>query len=144
MMGPSILVAPVFAGQSERKIVLPKGDWFDFYTGEYAGNGETITIQTKLEEIPLFVKDGAIIPMLTSIKKDETEKSLEIRHYGKKENTFSLYNDDGVSYDYEKGEFSITELKVEKTKDGELSGSSKPLNSEEFNYDDFIWRWMTK
>jgi alpha-D-xyloside xylohydrolase len=144
MMGPSILVAPVFAGQSERKIVLPKGDWFDFYTGEYAGNGETITIQTKLEEIPLFAKDGAIIPMLTSISKDETEKSLEIRHYGKKENTFSLYNDDGVSYDYEKGEFSLTELKVEKTKDGKLSGSSKPLNSEEFNYDDFIWRWMTK
>jgi alpha-D-xyloside xylohydrolase len=144
MMGSSILVAPVFTGQSERNIVLPKGDWFDFYTGEYAGNGETITIQTKLEEIPLFVKDGAIIPMLTSIKKDETEKSLEIRHYGKKENTFLLYNDDGVSYDYEKGEFSITELKVEKTKDGELSGSSKSLNSDKFNYEKIIWRWMTK
>lgn len=46
MMGPSILVAPVFTGQRERDIVLPNGNWFDFYTGEYAGNGETITIQT--------------------------------------------------------------------------------------------------
>jgi alpha-glucosidase (family GH31 glycosyl hydrolase) len=73
MMGPSILVAPVFTGQKDRKIVLPKGDWFDFYSGEYAGNGETITIQTKLEEIPLFVKDGAIIPMLTSISKEKKE-----------------------------------------------------------------------
>lgn len=144
MMGPSILVAPVFTGQKERTVVLPQGDWFDFYSGEYAGNGETITIQTKLEEIPLFVKDGAIIPMLTSISKSETEKSLEVRHYGKKENSFLLYDDDGLSYDYEKDEFSLTELKVEKTEDGKLSGSSNALNNKKFNYGQITWRWMTK
>lgn len=144
MMGPSILVAPVFTGQKDRKIVLPKGDWFDFYSGEYAGNGETITIRTKLEEIPLFVKDGAIIPMLTSISKEEKEKSLEVRHYGSKANTFLLYNDDGVSYDYEKGEFSLTELSVEKTKNGKLSGNSKALNSNKFTYDTITWKFMTK
>ena len=44
MMGPSILVAPVFTGQTERTVVLPKGNWYNFYTGAYAGNGETLTL----------------------------------------------------------------------------------------------------
>ncbi|MBN3521067.1 glycoside hydrolase family 31 protein [Algoriphagus lutimaris] len=144
MMGPSILVAPVFTGQKERNVVLPQGDWFDFYTGEYVGDGEIITIQTKLEEIPLFVKDGAIIPMLTSISKSETDNSLEVRHYGKKENSFLLYDDDGVSYNYEKGEFSMTELKAEKTENGKLSGSSNAINNKKSNYSEITWRWMTK
>jgi alpha-D-xyloside xylohydrolase len=144
MMGPSILVAPVFTGQKERDILLPNGDWFDFYTGEYAGNGETITIQTTLEQIPLLVKDGAIIPMLTAIGKDETAPSLEVRHYGKKENTYLLYNDDGVSYDYEKGEYSLTALTVKKRKDGKWTGNTKSLHNDTFNYDPIIWRWMTK
>jgi alpha-D-xyloside xylohydrolase len=69
-------------------------------------------------------------------------ESLEVRHYGTKENTYLLYNDDGESYDYEKGEFSLTELKVER-KRGELKGKSKALNNK-FNYGKVSWRWMTK
>ena len=107
MMGPSILVAPVFTGQKQRDIVLPYGNWYDFYTGKYVGNGETIAIETKLEQIPLLVKDGAIIPMLTSIKKEESMQKLEVRHYGRSENSYLLYNDDGISYNYEKGDFSL-------------------------------------
>jgi len=144
MMGPSILVAPVFTGQKERDIVLPKGNWFDFYTGEYAGNGETITIQTKLEQIPLFVKDGGIIPMLSSVDKNESDQTLEVRHYGSKENTFLVYNDDGISYDYERGEYALTELKVIKNKKGQLKGSSKALKNNKYNYGNIVWRWITK
>lgn len=145
MMGPSILVAPVFTGQKERKVVLPNGNWYDFYTGKYIGNGETITIQTKLEEIPLFVKDGAIIPMLSPTKNvDKNNKqSLEVRHYGTKENKYLLYNDDGESFDYEKGEYSLTELRVERKKSGELVGKSKLLNNNKFNFNKISWRWMT-
>jgi alpha-glucosidase (family GH31 glycosyl hydrolase) len=144
MMGPSMLVAPVFTGQKERTVVLPKGNWFDFYTGIYVGNGETITIKTKLEQIPLFVKDGAIIPMLSSANKNESGQSLEVRHYGTKENTFLLYNDDGETFNYEKGEYTLTELKVEKDKNGKLTGDSKPLNNDTFNYGNITWHWMTK
>jgi alpha-D-xyloside xylohydrolase len=144
MMGPYVLVAPVFTGQKERSVVLPKGRWYDFYSGEYVGNGETITLDTKLEQIPLFVKDGGIIPMLSrSAGRDDTkELALEVRHYGTKENSYLLYNDDGESFDYEQGEYSLTELKVERKKDGELLGRSKPLNSK-FNYGRISWRWMT-
>jgi alpha-glucosidase (family GH31 glycosyl hydrolase) len=144
MMGPSILVVPVFAGEKERKIILTRGNWYDFYSGKYVGNGESITIKTKLEQIPLFVKDGAIIPMLSSINKKKSDQSLEVRHYGTKEGTFLLYNDDGESYDYEKGEYTLTELKVKKNKNGNLTGNSKPLNNNKFSYGNITWRWMTK
>ena len=143
MMGPSILVAPVFTGQRKRDIVLPKGNWFDFYTGEYAGNGETIIIQTKLEEIPLFVKDGGIIPMLSSVDKSATNQSLEVRQYGSKEDTYLLYNDDGISYDFERGEYALTELKSTKNKEGQLKGSSKELKNNKYTYGNITWRFMT-
>lgn len=141
MMGPSILVAPVFTGQKERKVVLPEGNWYDFYTGDYVGNKETITVKTKLEQIPLFVKDGAIIPMLAS--SDRNAKSLEIRHYGTKENQYLLYNDDGESFDYENGEYSLTELMAEKKKNGDWVGKSKELQKNNFEYEAINWRWMT-
>ena len=141
MMGPSILVAPVFTGEKERKIVLPKGNWYNFYTGEYMGNGETITIQTKLEEIPLLVKDGGIVPMLS--KGEDTPTSIEVRHYGGKGNSFALYNDDGESYDYESGAFATTLFKVEQRKNGKLKGSSKTTGNKTFAYTKFEWHWMT-
>jgi alpha-D-xyloside xylohydrolase len=126
MMGPSILVAPVFTGQRSRQVVFPKGNWYDFYTGKPAGNSETITIQTKLEQIPLFVKDGGIVPMMPSVNNITNATGtidLEVRHYGQKENTYCLYDDDGQTFDYEKGVFSLTELRVRR-KGGKLTGSS--------------------
>lgn len=59
MAGEYLLVAPVFKGQTERKVVLPQGDWYDFYTGAYVGNGETITVTPGLDRIPVYVKDGS-------------------------------------------------------------------------------------
>jgi alpha-glucosidase (family GH31 glycosyl hydrolase) len=147
MMGPYILVAPVFEGQKERNVILPPGNWYDFYTGKYVGNGETITFKTTLEKIPLFVKEGAIIPMLYSEKSIDQKGNLglEVRHYGLGENTYLLYNDDGESFDYEKGEYSVTELKVTREENGNLAGSSKPLSkNKEFCYSEIHWRWMTR
>lgn len=145
MMGPSILVAPVFTGQKERNVVFPEGNWYDFYSGDYAGNGETVNIETRLDQIPLYVKDGAIIPMLNALEGTvrKNPATLEVRHYGTKENQYFLYNDDGESYDYENGEFSLTELQVERKGNGVLIGKSRPLNSK-FNYGKITWRWMTK
>lgn len=144
-MGPSILVAPVFTGQKERNVVLPNGDWFDFYTGEYVGNGETINIETALDRIPLFVKDGGIIPMLSTVNSDNKKdmESIEVRHYGNKENRYHLYNDDGESFDYDKGEFSLMELNVERKKNGKLDGKFKKYKNNKFNYHTISWRWMT-
>ncbi len=124
MMGPSILVAPVFTGETQRNVVLPKGNWYDFYTGELVGNGETITVDTPLEHIPLFVKDGGIIPLMPAslnIQQMGMDIPLEIRHYGKIPGDYSLYDDDGETFDYENGVSSITSFQVHQKK-GRLEG----------------------
>lgn len=50
MVGPSLLVAPLFAGEEERQVVLPQGKWYDFYTGKYVGEGEVITVKPGLDK----------------------------------------------------------------------------------------------
>ena len=115
MAGEYLLVAPMFTGQKSRKVILPRGNWYDFYTGAYAGNGEVITVTPGLETIPVYVKDGGIIPMMAPrlhAPKSGEIVDLEIRHYGTKAGSFRLYDDDGESFDYEKGEYSWRTLTV--------------------------------
>ncbi|MFY0653829.1 MAG: DUF5110 domain-containing protein [Cyclobacteriaceae bacterium] len=140
MMGESILVAPVFVGQKERSVVLPEGRWFDFYTGKYAGNGEVINVKTTLEQIPLFVKDGAIIPMLSDID----TQSLQVRYYGTEEGNYKMYNDDGQTYNYQNHDYTIEELSVFKDKSGKLKGSRSVLTEDKYKYGSIEWIWMTK
>lgn len=141
MMGPSILVAPVFTGETERKVVLPAGNWYDFYSGALVGNGETITIQPTLDKIPLFVKDGALIPMLSTLDVEDTDQTLEVRYYGTKPGSFRLYNDDGNSFDYESGEFTITDLAVS-VKKNKLKGTQKVSNDLGYGYKQVEWVWI--
>jgi alpha-D-xyloside xylohydrolase len=108
MAGEYLLVAPMFAGQTSRKVILPKGKWYDFYTGEYAGNGEVITVTPGLDKIPVFVKDGGIIPMMEfrlHAPSAGEEVDLEIRHYGKKPGLYQLYDDDGETLIMSRGSF---------------------------------------
>ncbi|WP_276504605.1 glycoside hydrolase family 31 protein [Terrimonas pollutisoli] len=126
MAGEYLLVAPVFTGQTTRKVVLPKGKWYDFYTGVYAGDGEVITVTPGLNKIPVYVKDGAIIPMMPPLlhaPKTGEKVDLEIRHYGEKPGTYLLYDDDGETFNYEKGEYSWREIKTEKDKKGKWRGT---------------------
>jgi len=64
MLGDNLLVAPMFAGDKKRKVVLPRGKWYDFYSGRLAGDGGVIEIEPGLDRIPLYVRDGGIIPMI--------------------------------------------------------------------------------
>jgi len=149
MMGDHILVAPMFAGEKERNIILPKGKWFDFYDGKYVGENEIITVSPGIEKIPLFVRDGGIIPMRPvqrQAPKAGEKVNLIIRHYGMKEGNFILYDDDGVSFDFEKGDFSEVEIQVKKDKKGKLKGSiSKPEKGKPYGYHKkVIWEFMTQ
>ena len=88
-------------------MILPKGKWYDFYTGEYAGDGEVITVTPGLDKIPVYVKDGGIIPMMPPrlhAPKAGEKVDLEIRYYGEKPGKYELYDDDGETFDYEKGD----------------------------------------
>lgn len=143
MMGPSILVAPVFAGQTERTVILPAGNWYDFYTGNYAGNNQEITIKTELDKIQLLVKDGAIIPMLADITSQEANQNLQVRHYGTANANYLLYNDDGNTYNYKEDDYTIEALTVVRDKRGNLKGARKLVNDDKYRYGNIDWIWMT-
>ncbi len=147
MFGPSILVAPFYSKQhSKRTVVLPRGNWYDFYTGKLVGNNQTITVEVTDGQIPLYVKDGAVIPMLTESVMNTSQaygKDLEIRHYGTMDGTCELYEDDGKTFDYEKGVFSLRKINVSAQKQ---SGTVQQIKSDSPAMFGSVkaWTFMTK
>lgn len=148
MAGEYLLVAPLFAGEKSRKVVLPEGNWYDFYTGAFAGNGEIITVPDGFDKIPVFVKDGAIIPMqppLLHALKAGDRVSVEFRHYGEKEGLYELYDDDGESFDYERGLYSWRTVVMKKNKQGEWTGSiSAPVKGKPNTVGEVSWKHVGK
>ena len=105
MTGEYLLVAPMFDGQTSRNVILPAGNWYDFYTGKYAGNGEIITVEPGISRIPVFVRDGGIIPTMMPVLHAPAagqKFDLEIRYYGSEPGSYMLYDDDGETFGYEK------------------------------------------
>ena len=148
MMGDNILVAPMFAGEKTRTVYFPEGKWYDFYTGEYVAENQPLVINASLEKIPLFVRDGGIIPMVPPhfhAPAPGEKMALEIRHYGKIPANAELYDDDGISFDYEKGMHSKTKLVVAKNEKGELKGEMiRKTTDKVFSYkDEVVWKFMT-
>lgn len=109
MFGPSLMVCPVYTyGAREREVYFPvhEGGWYDFYTGAHVSDGGEIrTVEAPYERMPLFVPAGAIIPMGPDMQwSDEIPlKDIDVHVYEGCNGTFTLYEDDGTSYDYEKG-----------------------------------------
>ncbi len=144
MVGDYLLVAPMFAEEPIRKVILPKGKWYDFYTGKYVGDGETFTVDqsAKLDKIPLFVKEGGIIPMVPATLHSPTRDEvlpLSVRYYGTQPGSFNLYDDDGETFDYEKGDFGWTKLEVKNGK-----GQQLPTQGKAWRYSGVNWEYMTQ
>ena len=109
MFGKSILVAPVTeSSKTEWNVYLPKAaGWFDFWTGKLFKGGQKVKTDAPLDRIPLFVKAGSIIPMGKIIQSTaEKSDTLEIRVYKGANGEFTLYEDEGDNYNYEKGKYS--------------------------------------
>ena len=144
MFGDSIMVAPMFYGEETREVALPNENWYDFYTGEFVGNGDIITVNPGLNKIPLYVKEGGIIPMVKEGVDGYENVPLEIKHYGKSEGSFNLYDDDGVSYEYENGKYSLTKLIVNSENGNLVSRIEKIKEDCLSNYTDYKFTFMTK
>ena len=144
MLGDDILVAPMLGGQRSRKVLLPAGKWFDFYTGKYAGSAEVVSVDFAANgnRIPVYVRDGAIIPM--SAAPDLKCRKLVLRHYGNLPGKLNLYDDDGVTFDYKKGNFAILPVEVSVSPDGKKTGKVGPELKNLFNYDEAEFEFMTK
>lgn len=97
LVGENLMVAPVLAGQKDRSVYLPKGEWFDFWTERSFAGKQTIHVDVPLNHVPIFVKSGTLLPLAepTSHTEDLASWSLEARVYGRGIGATLLYEDDG-------------------------------------------------
>ncbi len=97
MIGDSMMTAPLIAGQKERKIYLPLGKWYDFWTGEAFEGGQEISYPCDINHIPIFVIAGKLIPLAKPVQYVEknTIFEIEISIYGNETSSTTLYDDDG-------------------------------------------------
>jgi alpha-glucosidase (family GH31 glycosyl hydrolase) len=111
MFGPAFLVAPVTEqGATSRKVYLPAGtDWYNYWTKQRIQGGQTITAEAPIDTLPLFVKAGSIVPMGEPVESTkEPQKLARLQIYRGADADFTLYNDDGTTYRYERGEVQVT------------------------------------
>ena len=88
---------------------LPKGTtWYDFWTNQKYQGGKTVTLETQIDRVPMFVRAGSILPLGPEMQYvgEKAWDNLEIRVYPGANGSFVLYEDEGDSYNYEKGVFS--------------------------------------
>ncbi len=117
MLGSSLLIANVLhQGQTEREVYFPAGEvFYDFKTFARYEGGQSVTFPVDLASIPMFLRSGSLVVMagaedkIRNLQRDQV-KHLEIIAAPDKDGTFTLYEDDGVSYDYEQGKFLKTQI----------------------------------
>jgi len=114
MFGPSFLVAPVYEYKARsRQVYLPSGaDWYDFHTGERFKGGATRTIQAPRERMPLFVKAGSVITTgpVTQYVDEKPDAPITVHVYAGANGVATLYEDDGVTNAYQRGEASRIQI----------------------------------
>ncbi|GGA69962.1 xylosidase [Flavobacterium palustre] len=101
--------AVTFTQAKSTKVYLPEGTaWYDFWTNEKMNGGQEIEKATTIDEIPLFIKAGSIIPFGPKVQFATEKKwdTLEIRVYTGANGDFTLYEDENDNYNYEKGDYS--------------------------------------
>jgi alpha-D-xyloside xylohydrolase len=110
MFGPALLVNPVYTYKARtRKLYLPANTgWYNLYSGEYQEGGKYITADAPLDRMPLYVKAGSIIPFGPALQYTSQlpADTITLYVYTGSNGTFNLYEDEGINYNYEKGQFS--------------------------------------
>jgi alpha-glucosidase len=113
MFGPNMLVAPVITqGAVTKAAYLPSGTgWSDYWTDSHYAGGQTVTVSAPLDRIPIFVPDGAIIPMgpVMQYANEFTPDEITVEIWPSTMPTsFTLYEDDGTTFDYQSGDYAET------------------------------------
>ena len=125
LFGDNIMVCPVTTkGAQSRSIYLPEGNWVDYWTGKVYTGKQYLHVLTPLDQLPLYVKAGSIIPMQLEMNYMDAKPvdviTLDI--YPSASSSFDLYEDDGLSLKYKQGDNSITHIS------STLSASAYNLN----------------
>ena len=138
LWGRDILVAPVTEKAAwSRRVYLPRGLWYDFWTEKPVGGGRELDREVDLETMPLFVRAGAIVPMgpVMQYTGEQPNPPLTLTVYPGADGSFDLYEDDGRTFAYERGEWtglSVTWNEASKVLSVELAtGSRRPAEARE-------------
>lgn len=113
LFGPNLLVAPVYEqGANARKLYLPQGVWYDYWTNKQMNGGQEISMPIDLETMPLFVRGGSILPTgpIKQYADEPSGEPVRLTVYPGADGKFQFYDDDGISFAYERGEFSVIEM----------------------------------
>lgn len=114
MLGPSLMICPVYEyGARQREVYFPSTTgWYDFYTGKYIRGGQRETVAAPYERIPLYFREGTILPYGPDIQYTDEVKPerITLYIYGGQNGTFTLYEDEGVNYNYEKNLYTTIPL----------------------------------
>jgi len=120
MFGPALMANPVVnAGATARDVYLPAGaGWTDFWTGETHAGGQAINTASPIGTMPLFVRAGSIIPCGPAVQyaAEKPADPIELRVYRGADGRFTLYEDEGDNYGYEKGKCATIEFKWDEQK----------------------------
>jgi len=114
MLGPSLLVNPVCTYKAQqREVYLPAGQgWYDLYSGKIVDGGQRITAEAPYQRMPVYVKEGTILPMGPDLQYtgERPADTITLYVYTGRDADFTLYEDEGTNYNYEKGSFSTIAL----------------------------------
>jgi alpha-D-xyloside xylohydrolase len=114
LFGPALLVSPVTApGVTARSVYLPRAGWYDFWTGAYRDGGRRLDVPAPYESMPLFVRAGSILPMGPELQYtgEKPADPLTVWVYTGADASFDLYEDDGLTYGYERGAFATIPMR---------------------------------
>ena len=114
LFGPSLLISPVYTyHQRTRQVYLPNGQgWYDLYGGKFLNGGQRATVSAPYDRIPVFVKEGSIIPMGPALQyaSEKAADTMTLFVYTGKNASFNLYEDEDTNYNYEKGMFATIQI----------------------------------
>ena len=117
MFGSALMACPVGEYQKySREVYLPKQKgWYDFYTGAYYAGGQTIVADAPYDKIPVFIPEGAILPIGPEMQWSDEKKPelIDLYVYAGKDGSYTLYEDEGTNYNYEKGKYAVIDFKYD-------------------------------
>ncbi len=119
LMGDHMLVCPVLEPNAKsRYVYLPKGKWYNYWTSKVFVGGKEILADAPLDEIPIYIREGAVIPFYPVMQyvgeKQVDQLTIKVYYGGESINSY-LYEDSGDGYDYEKGIYNRKKFKTQST-----------------------------
>jgi len=112
LVGENLLVAPVTSGTTKRDIYLPKGEWYDFWTGKPYVGEQKFAVDVPLNTIPVFVKAGSLLPLAepTLHTGESSSRKLTVRVYGDGSRPATVFEDDDFTLNFTKGDYNRLSL----------------------------------